>query len=371
METKKNIKRIETIINSDGIEKKEIEYFDEKSRLIKSKRFSNNKIKYKLKRTYDDINNIIKIKSTEYRNNSIRKYKSIVHIESNFNYRIEKKIDLLNNQTEKNFYFTEPTINKTIKLNETEKLDLNYSLKGILLNLKFSQYNNNKQLIKEYTFEKQTNEFEPKVTLNESIIYDKYPDLKIMLEKFNFNLFGEKVNNELEITNFLNLKEYVYENGKLIKIIEKVICKDEVNDENLDLFITEVEKYDTKGMLIERFTEGCGDSAFSIPNSTIFEYKYNSENQLIEKKQDNNLITKYTYENKKIKTEIITEFTEIRFDQFGNYFEDFEIKKIIQSIKTKVYDDRENPIEEIKEYFNEQKNILEISEKVIYKYEYW
>jgi hypothetical protein len=248
-------------------------------------------------------------------------------------------------------------------------------LKGILINLTLSEHNDKNQLVKIYTFENKINEYEPKIVLNESIIYEKYPDLKIMLEKFNFNIFNERISNDLDIRNFVRLKEYEYEDDKLLKSIEKVVCDDELEYEDLDFFITNEEKFDANGIVIESFSEGCGDSTFSIPVRTTFEpseKKYNSTNQVIEeieKSFSETIHTKFKYEGKRLKSEIITTISHIRFDKFGNYFP--ETRDVITSVFENIFDEFENIIEISWKHLDEESNKLIISRREYNKIEYW
>lgn len=375
MEAKRNIKRIENIHISKDSEYKRIKCFDSESRLIKSLRFKDEKLLYKLTVTYDDIKQIKITKVKEFKSSSIIKSKSIFDNQTNIGYNFKKIINTENNQTENNYFFIEPTLNNSVLINENKKIDFIYSLKGILIHLTLSEHNDKNQLVKLYTFENKINESDPKIVLNESAIYDKYPDLKIMLEKFNFNIFNERISNDLDITNFVRLKEYEYEDDKLLKSIEKVVCEEELENEDLDFFITNEETFDASGMVIESFSEGCGNSEFSIPVITTFEpseKKYNTKNQLIEEIEKNyseTIHTKYKYEGVRLKSEIITTISHKRFDKFGNYFP--ETRDIITSVFENIFDEYENIIEITRKYLDEESNELIISRKEYNKIEYW
>jgi hypothetical protein len=126
METKRNIKRIENIHISKDSEYKRIKCFDNESRLIKSLRFKDEKLLYKLTRTYDDIKQIKITKVKEVKRSSIIKYKSIFDNQTNIGYNFKKIINTENNQIENNYFFIEPTLKNSVLINENKKIDLIY-----------------------------------------------------------------------------------------------------------------------------------------------------------------------------------------------------------------------------------------------------
>jgi len=348
---KGNIKKIERITCYENKCSKTITLFDKSNRITKLLKYNTKEELYYSEKRVHYENGCLKINSIKIRKNrNLTIKKSVIYGKDGSSFTT-LKIYKKDKKTKEDIIHKPSYIKQTEYPDEYTIIDLNYSLEGHLTSLLLKKLDRNQKLIEEYFFEKTNNE--DLIWINPLFFLEKHKTIKKYLDKFNFNIYGKRINTELNLSYFQRKRIFNYSNDKLEKKKIFIVCEYDLKNKIFDLFLTEIQIFDQKGNIIEKMDEGCGDGNFSLPTGFKYTNKYDSNDNLLESYSKTSEKTMFTYDKL---NNLVKKTTES--------FSYSELPKIvIDAIYIEKYDHKGNLIEKTGEYLNKETLKYELKSK--------